>query len=211
MFKSDKLKVYLIRHAEIESNLRSLAYDNKQKEGLTREGKKQAKKLARKLNKVKIDKIFISEAQRTYETISPLTRLKKGIPIKKDKRLNECKFGIFSGLSSEEAKKKYPKIFKAREKNKWSFSIPKGESYKDVVLRLESFLRDLKKESKKSQFRNVLIVTHATPIKVFLIKYLGFNIKKVDSIYFKNTSISVFDFQNENIKPIKINDCSHVK
>jgi len=111
----------------------------------------------------------------------------------------------------EEAEKKYPQIFKARERNKWSFSIPKGENYKDVALRLESFLRDLKKESKKSQLRNVLIATHATPIKVFLIKYLGFSIKKVESIYFKNTSVSIFNFQNEKIKPIKINDYSHLK
>jgi len=201
----------MIRHAEIGSNLKCLAYDNRQKEGLTREGKKQAKKLAERLSKVKIDKIFISEAKRTYETVSPLIRLKKDTPIKQDKRLNECKFGIFIGLSLEEAEKKYPKIFKSRERNKWSFFIPKGENYKDVALRLESFLRDLKKELKKSQLRNVLIVTHATPIKVFLIKYLGFSIKKVESIYFKNTSISIFDFQNGEIKPIKINDYSHLK
>jgi len=211
MFKSNKIKIYIIRHAETESNLKYLVYDNHQKEGLTREGKKQAKKLAKRLSKVETDKIFISEAKRTYETILPLIRLKKDTPIKKDKRLNECKFGIFSGLSLEEAEKKYPKIFKMREKNKWSFSIPKGESYKDVGLRLESFLGDLKKESKKSQLRNVLIVTHATPIKVFLIKYLGFSVKKVETIYFKNTSVSIFDFQNEKIKPIKINDYSHIK
>lgn len=149
MFKSDKIKIYIIRHAEIKSNLKCLAYDNQQEEGLTREGKKQAKKLAERLSKVKIDKIFISETKRTYETILPLIRLKKDTPIKKDKRLNECKFGIFSGLSLEEAEKKYPKIFKARERNKWSFSIPKGESYKDVALKVGSFLRDLKKRVKK--------------------------------------------------------------
>ena len=56
-----------------------------------------------------------------------------------------------------------------------------------------------------------LIVTHATPIKVFLIKYLGFSIKKVETIYFKNTSVSIFDFQNEKFKPVKINDYSHIK
>ena len=198
------MKIYIVRHAQTRSNLKEMACKNQKKEGLTKEGKEQAKKLAEKLNKIKFDKIFISEARRTYETILPLLKLKKDIPIKKDKRLNECKFGIFSGLTLKEAEKKYPNIYQARLKNKYSFRIPKGESYKDVALRLNFFLNDLRKETKKSQFKNILIVTHATPLKVFLIKYLGFSMDKVESIYFENALVSIFDFQNGKIKPIQI-------
>jgi len=43
MFKSDKIKIYIIRHAEIESNLKCLAYDNQQKEGLTSKEKNKQK------------------------------------------------------------------------------------------------------------------------------------------------------------------------
>ena len=196
------MKIYIVRHAQTESNLREIACGNQKREGLTKEGKEQAKKLAKKLNKVKIDKIFISEAKRTYETILPLLKFKEDIPIKKDKRLNECKFGIFSGLTLKEAEEKYPKIFKARWKDKWNIPVPRGESYKDVALRLESFLKDLKKEARKFPLKNILIVTHATPIKVFLIKYLGFSVEKVELIYFENAAVSIFDFQNEGIKLI---------
>ena len=69
----------------------------------------------------------------------------------------------------------------------------------------------VKKEAKKAQLENILIVTHATIIKVFLIKYLGFGIKKADSIHFENTSISVFDFKDKKIKPIAINNYSHLR
>lgn len=211
VFKINKMKIYIVRHAQTRSNLKEIACENQKKEGLTKKGKEQAKKLAEKLNKVKFDKIFISEARRTYETILPLLRLKKGIPIKKDQRLNECKFGIFSGLTLKEAEKKYPKIFKARWKDKWNIPIPKGESYKEVALRLNSFLNDLKKETEKSQFKNVLIVTHVTPLKVFLIKHLGFSMDEVESIYFKNALVSIFDFKNGKIKSIQINDYSNAK
>jgi len=200
------MKIYIVRHAQTKSNLKEIACENQKKEGLTKEGKEQAKKLAEKLNKVKFDKIFISETRRTYETILPLLKFKKDIPLKKDKRLDECKFGIFSGLTLEEAEKKYPKIFRKRQKDKWNFKIPQGESFKDVALRLESFLKDLKKEARKFPLKNILIVTHATPIKVFLIKYSGFRVEKVESIYFKNAAVSIFDFQNEKIKPIQINE-----
>lgn len=144
--------IYLVRHAQTESNLKEIACKN-QEEGLTKEGKDQAKKLAKRLSRIKIDKIFISKTKRTYETILPLIKIKKNIPVKKDKRLNECKFGIFSGLSLDEAAKKYPKIFKMCQKNKWNIPIPKGESYKEVALRLEIFLKDLEKETKKITIR----------------------------------------------------------
>lgn len=200
------MKIYIIRHAQTESNLKEIACKTQKEEGLTKKGKEQAKKLAENLKKVRFNKIFISEAKRTYETILPLLKLKKNIPIKKDKRLNECEFGVFSGLTLKEAKRKYPNIFRARQKDQWNVPIPKGESYKDVALRLEAFLKDFKKDVKKYKFKNILIVTHATPLKVFLIKYLCFSIKKVESIYFENALVSIFDFQNGKIKPIIINN-----
>jgi len=205
------MKIYLVRHAQTKSNLEERACKNQKEEGLTREGEKQAKILVKKLSKIKFDKIFISEAKRSFETILPLIKLKKDILVRRDKHLNECNFGIFGGLSLKRAEKKYPGIFKKRWKDKWNIAIPRGESYKDLAFRLESFFKNLKRESKKSQLKNVLIITHATPIKVFLIKYLGFSVEKAESIYFENTSVSIFDFRNEKIKPIKINDYSHIK
>ncbi len=205
------MRIYFIRHAESKFNLKQIACNNQEKNSLTMAGKKQAEKLAKKLINIKIDKIFISEAKRTYETILPLIKARKDIPVKKDKRLNECNFGIFGGLSFGAAEKKYPKIFKARQIDLWNIPAPKGESYKDVFLRFKSFLNDLKKDAKKSRLENIIIISHAAPLKVFLVKYLGFSLKKVESIYFKNALISIFDFQNGKIKPIKINDYSYIK
>ncbi|SRR4030042_244071 len=199
------MRIYFIRHAESKFNLRQIACNNQEKNGLTRAGRKQAEKLAKKLINIKIDKIFISETKRAYETILPLTKIRKDISVEKDKRLNECNFGIFGGLSFGEVGKKYPKIFEARRKDLWNIPVPKGESYRDVFLRFKSFLGDLKKDAKKSRLENIVIISHATPLKVFLVKYLGFSLKKIESVYFKNSLISIFDFQNGKIKPIQIN------
>jgi len=202
------MKIYFIRHAQVGSNLKNIAY-NKKNEDLTKEGKKQAEKLAKKLIRLNIDKIFISKSKRAYQTILPLLKL-QSISVKKDKRLDDCKYGIFSGLTLKEAKGKHPKIFKKRWEDKWNIPIPKGESFKDVAERLCSFFKNLEREAKKFQFENIVIVTHATNLKVFLIQYLKFNIKKADSVQFKNTSISIFEFKNNNIKTEVINDFSHL-
>jgi len=199
------MRIYFIRHAESKFNLKEIACNNQKRNRLTKKGKEQAEKLAKKLINIKIDKIFISEAKRAYETILPLIKARKNIPVKKDNRLNECNFGIFGGLSFRAAEKKYPKIFKARQTDLWNIPAPKGESYKDVFLRFRSFLNDLKKDAKKSQLENIVIISHATPLKVFLVKYLGFSLKKVESIYFRNALFSIFDFQNGKIKLIQIN------
>ncbi|PIR02495.1 MAG: hypothetical protein COY73_00145 [Candidatus Nealsonbacteria bacterium CG_4_10_14_0_8_um_filter_37_14] len=201
------MKIYLIRHAQTTTNLKGINFDDKKNVLLTKRGQKQARELAQKLIKIKIDKIFISEAKRSYQTILPLIKL-KSIPFKIDTRLNEANFGIFSGLTFKAAEKKYPEIYNARLKDKWNYRIPKGESFKDVSERLESFLKNLKKESNK--VGSVLTITHATVLKVFLVKFLKFPLKKADSTYFKNTSISFFEIKNKNIKAKTINDSTHL-
>lgn len=142
------MRIYLVRHAHAQTraNLNKImVYTDEKGKGLTKKGKEEAKKLAKKLNKIKIDKIFISEAKRTYETILPLLKFNKGITIKKDKRLNEFKYGIFKGLTLQEAEKRHPKIFRERSKNKWDIPIPRGESLKKIADRFGSFLKDLEK------------------------------------------------------------------
>ncbi len=199
------MKIYLVRHAQAKTNLEGIDFDDKKNIGLTKKGKNQAKKLAKRLVKFKFDKIFISEAKRSYQTILPLIKLRP-FPVDKDLRLNEAKFGIFSGLTFEKAKRKYPGIYEDRVKNKWDYRLPKGESFKDVSERLNSFLNDLKNK----KFENILIVTHATVLKVFLAKYLKFSLEKADSIYFQNASISLSEIKNKKVISIIINGRSYL-
>ncbi len=199
------MRVYFIRHAESKFNLNGIACNDGKSNRLTKKGREQAKRIAKDLSKIKIDKIFISEAKRAYETILPLIKIKKDIPVVIDKRLNECDFGIFGGLSFKVTEKKYPEIFNARRKNLWKIPYPGGESFRDVSLRFESFLKILKKDAKKSRLENVMIVSHATPLKVFLVKHSNFSLKRVESTFFRNARFSIFDFVKGKIKPIKIN------
>lgn len=207
------MKIYLVRHAHAKTraNLEGIfVYNNQKNKGLTEKGKKQSENLAKKLIKLKIDRIFISEAKRTYETILPLLKLKSDIPFKKDKNLNEREFGIFSGLTGNEAKEKYPKIFAKLQDDKWNIPIPKGESFNNIAARLEFFLKMVQCESRKFQLKNILLVTHFTVIQAFLFKYGGISTKEIDSIYFGNACVSVFDFKKGLFKTIKINDSSHL-
>ena len=124
--------VYLVRHAEIGVNI---DYLSKTEVEITEKGRELTEKFARNL-KENFDIIFTSPSLRCRETSEIIARI-KGLKVEIDPRLREVDFGIFEGLTKEEAKKKFPKVFEMRLRDKWNFRIPNGESYSDAARRLE--------------------------------------------------------------------------
>ena len=109
--------------------------------------------------------------------------------------MKEVNFGIFEGLSREEARKKYPEIFERREKDKWNFRIPEGESYSDALNRLLPLLSKLIKDG-----RPVVLVTHATIIKI-IIKHLTHKLlDEIEKMYFKPGCVIEVEKANEKWK-----------
>ncbi len=70
------------------------------------------------------------------------------------KALDELDSGVCDGLTYGEIEEKYPEDFKARDEDKYNYRYLGGESYRDVVIRLEPIIMELERAE------NVLIVTH---------------------------------------------------
>ncbi len=60
-----------------------------------------------------------------------------------DDRLKEHSFGAWEGLNPEEVEKRFPGMQAAREKDRWNYQLPEGESYALLEERLTSFLQDI--------------------------------------------------------------------
>lgn len=73
--------------------------------------------------------------------------------------LNELDAGLCDGMTYEEIEEKYPEDFKERDDNKFEYRYKGGESYKDVVLRLEPVMMELERQS------NILIITHQAVLR----------------------------------------------
>ena len=95
-------------------------------------------------------KIWTSSLQRTKQTARPLERVTK-----EWKSLDEINAGLCDGLTYNEISQKYPEIASARQADKLRYRYPQGESYEDVIERLEPVIFELER-SKKS----VLVVAH---------------------------------------------------
>lgn len=91
-------------------------------------------------------------------------------------------------MTYEEIKEKYPEEFASRDLNKFAYRYPRGESYEDLVARLEPVIMELERQG------NVLVVSHQAVIRCLLAYFLdksagGFNNMSV-SLYFNTCCFS---------------------
>ena len=61
------------------------------------------------------------------------------------RNLDELYAGICDGLTYKEIEEKYPDEFARRQEDKLTYRYPRGESYMDVTLRLETIVLDIER------------------------------------------------------------------
>ena len=93
--------------------------------------------------------------------------------------LAEQNFGLFCGLTEQEKKERYPDIyeqFQLCEKYQGRFwaKPPNGESRYDVCLRVSQIFGTLMRDAEKEivPVENVVIVSHGTTIRAFIMQFL---------------------------------------
>ncbi|KAH3676381.1 hypothetical protein WICMUC_002012 [Wickerhamomyces mucosus] len=93
--------------------------------------------------------VWTSTLKRTQQTASylPYDKLQW-------KALDELDAGACDGLTYEEIELQFPQDFKERDENKYEYRYRGGESYRDVVIRLEPIIMELELQE------NILIITH---------------------------------------------------
>ena len=69
-------------------------------------------------------------------------------------------------MTYEEINEKYPEEFAARDVNKFAYRYPRGESYEDLVGRLEPVIMELERQG------NVLVVSHQAVLRCLLAYFL---------------------------------------
>ncbi|KAK7544090.1 fructose-2,6-bisphosphatase-like protein [Phyllosticta citribraziliensis] len=70
------------------------------------------------------------------------------------KALDELDSGVCDGLTYAEIEERFPEDFAQRDDDKYNYRYLGGESYRDVVIRLEPIIMELERSE------NILIVTH---------------------------------------------------
>lgn len=201
------MKLIIVRHGETEWNKESRLQGEKDVP-LSKAGLQQAKMLAKRLSKSKIDVIYSSLLKRAARTTEEIKRFHRSIRITKDKELNEMSWGIWEGFTWDRVKKEYPQLYIARKKDKFNFKVPRGESPKMLKSRIT---RVLNKIIKNNKGKNVLIVSHGGVNRTILGILLRWGNKKIVSTIINNASITIVSIKNSKSRMSLFDSQHHLK
>lgn len=106
--------------------------------------------------------VWTSTLTRTIQTASFLPQSKKTW-----KSLDELDAGVCDGMTYEEIAEKYPEDYDARDEDKFNYRYRGGESYRDVLIRLEPIIMELERAE------NILIIGHQAIIRCLYAYFMG--------------------------------------
>lgn len=157
---------YLIRHGQTKANVLKMKQGNINTEitYLNEHGQKQAQQLAKNFDISFADRIIASPLKRAQQTAAILNQPYQ-LPITYDKRLVEISYGQWDGHQNSELRAKHPDAYNTYWNDVYPFYTkysPDGESFDDVISRVDSFLKDT---SKKYPNEKIICVTHGFTVK----------------------------------------------
>ncbi|MGV3508625.1 MAG: histidine phosphatase family protein [Sphingobacteriaceae bacterium] len=185
------LNVYLLRHGETDYNADGNRYCGRTDICLTEKGLKQAQAVFEQLKGKKIDAIYSSPLERARNTAEIATGTKN---VQTDSRLIEVDFGNWEGKTKEE--------FIAENASVWdswmqdpgnSRAGGTGETGNEVVDRVNSFYNEM---LEKHPDGTILVVGHNGINRLFMAYKLGMELKNYRRIVQENSSITMFELDN---------------
>ncbi|KAM6977605.1 6-phosphofructo-2-kinase/fructose-2,6-bisphosphatase 2-like [Aplochiton taeniatus] len=152
--------IYLCRHGESEHNTEGRIGGDSE---LSARGKQFSKALKGFVEEHSLSdlKVWTSQLRRTIQTAEEL-----GVPYEQWKILNEIDAGVCEDMTYETIEKTYPDEFALRDLDKYHYRYPGGESYQDLVQRLEPVIMELERQG------NVLVICHQAVMRCLLAYFL---------------------------------------
>uniref|UniRef100_A0A8C4NSF6 6-phosphofructo-2-kinase/fructose-2,6-biphosphatase 3 n=1 Tax=Dicentrarchus labrax TaxID=13489 RepID=A0A8C4NSF6_DICLA len=152
--------IYLCRHGESTDNLEGRLGGDA---GLSPRGRQFSTALARFVEEQQLKdlKVWTSQLCSSIQTAEHL-----GVPYEQWKALNEIDAGVCEDMTYDEVKEKFPEEFALRDEDKFYYRYPAGESYQDLVQRVEPVIMELERQE------NVLVICHQAVMRCLLAYFL---------------------------------------
>lgn len=186
------MKIICVRHTETEGNIRGY-YNGISESPYTPKGLLQKAAVEEELVRIGKNEPFaavyaspILRARYIGETVSK--RLK--VPFKTTDVLREFNFGIFEGMTYNEAEKQYPDIWREWMADYDGYQIPEGDRFTDYHRRIAAFIDILQK---KHADETIVIVAHGGTVLSVMIELLGLSTEERWHFKIELGAIAVID------------------
>ncbi len=198
-------RLIFIRHGYSKANEEKVfagSYDTP----LTELGIKQAELTAKYVyEKYAVDKIYSSDLKRASDTAMALCELCKKEPILST-RLREINGGKWEKKSYELLPIEYSKDYFVWKSDIGRSVCTGGESVMELYERINY---EVDRIISENEGKTVVIVTHATPIRVFTTRVLGYGYERTGDVeWVPNASVSEFVVKNGKIEPVMLGENS---
>jgi 2,3-bisphosphoglycerate-dependent phosphoglycerate mutase len=163
-------RLILLRHGESQWNLEN-RFTGWVDVPLSPRGNQEATHAGEKLRSFKFDRAFTSVLARANETLRLVLETigQTGIPIEKDKALNERMYGELQGLNKDETAKKYGEAQVKIWRRSYDVRPPGGESLKDTAERvLPYYERIIKPYLLKGD--TILVAAHGNSLRALIME-----------------------------------------
>ena len=199
-------RIYLARHAESIANKERIFAGHFDVE-LSPKGHRQAQALADYIAQYfPVDVIYASDLRRTMSTALPISE-KTGVPVIPDMGLREIYAGEWEGMTYDQILCEYAEDYRVMSEDFPRSCCTGGESTAELYERISAAVMRILAEN---EGKNIMIVTHAGPIRVFTAYALGFAADCTDRVkYSANTGFSVFTYKDNKFAPEKLGSLDH--
>ena len=184
---------YIVRHGETDWNVKGIIQGQKNPK-INKNGFRQALRLAKKLKKIKFNKVFSSDLIRAKKT-ADIFALDHKLAVVTNKLLRERHFGKYQGKKGIIFQEKLKDLLEKRnnlpKKERFKFKLQNDiESDEEIISRLITFLRET---AFAYPGKRILVVCHGGLMRFFLI-HLGFaEYDQLPSGSIKNTGYIVLE------------------
>ncbi|CAM0872719.1 unnamed protein product [Alopecurus aequalis] len=149
--------ILLTRHGESLDNVGGrIGGDSSLSEAGEVYSRKLASFVEKRLKSERTASIWTSTLQRTILTAHPII----GFPKIQWRALDEINAGVCDGMTYDEVKKNKPEDYESRRKDKLRYRYPRGESYLDVIQRLEPVIIELERQRSP-----VVVIAHQAVLR----------------------------------------------
>lgn len=182
----------LVRHGETDWNAQRRIQGNLDLP-LNATGIAQAQAAARGLGAAAIELIYSSDLARARQTAQAVAQA-TGRPLSLCAELRERRYGIFEGLTYDEAQRRFPEVYAKFESRDADFAVPDGESLRQLAERVERALRRIARDHPG---QTVLVVTHGGVLDIAYRLATGRALDAARDFVIPNAAYNWIDWQAE--------------
>ncbi|MBN9384987.1 MAG: 2,3-bisphosphoglycerate-dependent phosphoglycerate mutase [Chitinophagaceae bacterium] len=194
----------IVRHGQSTWNLEN-RFTGDVDVDLTPLGREEARSAGKKLAHISFSRCFTSVLERAIETLDIILKEthQQGLPIVRDKALNERNYGQLQGLNKAETAKKYGDQQVAIWRRSYSVRPPGGESLADTAARvIPYYTKEIEPYLKKGE--NILVVAHGNSLRALMMHLEHIGEDKIATVDLPTGTPRLYTF-DEQLRLVSVN------